>query len=320
VNLASLKLSIGSYYSAFAEFPGDLKRHLHIEKGPPIFVTGVPRSGTTWVGEMLSAPGVWHYHEPFNPIFGLWKEFHSYAKAGENNKPIDGVMNSLLSLKEVKMLKNRNVNGRFMPLRIFPVPVNRVLIKDPTACLLLDYLHNKFCMQSVVIFRHPAAFVNSLLRLDWPYRNLFEQFLQSRSIMDDHLNPYRQMIIDASSKDDVESAAVLYGCMNSVIYKICTSNERVISCFFEDLCMDPISRFKSLFKDLGLNYSKEIEMRHSEMCFSKSKESYKSHECKRNSVEMANAWRNSINNQSARKIRNILDEFEFPYYKDESDW
>ena len=38
------------------------------ERSRPILVTGAPRSGTTWVGRMLTlAPGVGYIHEPFNP-------------------------------------------------------------------------------------------------------------------------------------------------------------------------------------------------------------------------------------------------------------
>ena len=35
----------------------------------PILITGIPRSGTTWVGNIIpSAPGVGYIYEPFLPV------------------------------------------------------------------------------------------------------------------------------------------------------------------------------------------------------------------------------------------------------------
>ena len=35
----------------------------------PVLVTGAPRSGTTWVGRMLTiGPELYYVHEPFNPL------------------------------------------------------------------------------------------------------------------------------------------------------------------------------------------------------------------------------------------------------------
>src|SRR6185295_18589108 len=105
-----------------------------------------------------------------------------------------------------------------MPLRILPPPISRALIKDPIACLMSEYLSQQFGLTTIVLFRHPAGFVSSMIRLKWCPKKVLEQFLACEPLMAEWLAPFASCIESSKMKDPVESATALYGCLNTVLW------------------------------------------------------------------------------------------------------
>ena len=77
--LATVKLAAVRAWSAWRGFPTVRRALLAVSPGPPVLVTGVYRSGTSWAGAMLAPAGLWHLHEPFNPNRGLWRDELPFA-------------------------------------------------------------------------------------------------------------------------------------------------------------------------------------------------------------------------------------------------
>lgn len=134
---------------------------------PPVLVTGLPRSGTTWLARALSAapgtalPG----REPMNPRagqFGLGGHLTSWVRRES------------LSGREAALLK-RCYRGR--ELRAFsrygnrqwraPLPFTRVIVKDPFALLSIPAVRGATGATPVVVYRHPAAVIASYRRMGW---------------------------------------------------------------------------------------------------------------------------------------------------------
>lgn len=132
-----------------------------------MLVTGLPRSGTTWLARALSAapgtalPG----REPMNPRagqFGLGGQLTSWVRRES------------LSGREAALLK-RCYRGQ--ELRAFsrygnrqwraPLPFTRVIVKDPFALLSIPAVCAVTGATPVVVYRHPAAVLASYRRMGW---------------------------------------------------------------------------------------------------------------------------------------------------------
>ncbi|MCC7096260.1 MAG: hypothetical protein IT472_03655 [Thermomonas sp.] len=57
------KLLAGRMFDAWRAYPQARRRVAVVPAGPPIFLTGTHRSGTTRLAGMLAASGIWYVHE-----------------------------------------------------------------------------------------------------------------------------------------------------------------------------------------------------------------------------------------------------------------
>ena len=237
----------------------------------PILVTGAHRSGTTFLGKMLSIRSeIGYVHEPFNKDHGLEAidRWFLYLKEGlPNERSYASSITDLLAGRGVYKL---GAIREHAPLRAILRPilrskenvqyilstkdprVKRHLIKDPIACLSSEYLHRKFAMDVVILIRHPAAFVCSLRRMDWRFD--FSDFLAQPALMDDHL----ATIVDGydlRALTDLEEAALLWNCIYSTLATFARRNPRMITIRHEDLSSDPSAQIERLYESLGITFS-----------------------------------------------------------------
>jgi len=135
---------------------------------PPILVTGLPRSGTTWLARELatarntSLPG----REPMNPRhgqFALGGSLSGWARLGPN--PGDRQRRTLGRVYQG--LEPRTYGRYGVRAWAAPLPWVRVIIKDPFALLSLPAVTEVTGARAVVLFRHPAALLASYRRMGW---------------------------------------------------------------------------------------------------------------------------------------------------------
>jgi hypothetical protein len=135
--------------------------------GRPILVTGVPRSGTTWLARLLAtAPGtVLAGREPMNP------RGRQYALAGT----LDGwVRLDSLTSRQRRALRsaytglNPWVYSRYGRRQwAGPLPRSRLIMKDPFALLSLSCVTEATGALPVMVYRHPGAVLVSYRRMGW---------------------------------------------------------------------------------------------------------------------------------------------------------
>lgn len=267
----------------------------------PILVTGIHRSGSTFVGKMLSLnKNVAYIQEPFNKDYGL-KLFNinfKYLKENHTDDAIQEALDQLLTLKKadyripsinntIKGFKNRNtlvqeflddINtssfAKFLKRYLFKSTaqlsfnvakynplINRVLLKDPIACFASQYLHRIYHMDVVVLVRHPLSFTGSLKRLDWKFD--FDNFLNQQQLMDDYLDEFREEMIYLNNKQAtvVEVACLLWNCIYKVLSEFIAANPNFIVIKHEEIAQDPIASFKQLYSRLGLEFQPSIEQK-----------------------------------------------------------
>jgi hypothetical protein len=312
--------SARSVIAAWRNYPAQRREMAQLQPGSPILVAGTHRSGTTWVGQMLTTPGMWHVHEPFNPANGLFGEWFTYAAAGQRLPEVDRIVTAVLQGRIVSSVRMPWIQHPLMPMRLFPQPIHRVLIKEPIGCLLSRYLTAQFGFQTLVLFRHPAAFVASVRTLGWPSQIHLQRLLAQPALMNSTLQPYRGVMERCAESDGLEAAAALHGSLNRVLWQFVEEMPQMTPVCFEDLCADPLESFRELFARFNVPYTPAMRETHQRLCLAESRPQHSAHETVRRSSDMADKWRKQLKADEVRIVEEIWRSFEIPLYCDRKAW
>lgn len=239
-----------------------------------IFVTGAPRSGTTFVGKVLSMPlSVDYIHEPFNPDCGIPGVDQRFAYVDPEDPDPEWVarVSSLMAYRVrlrtgyypedtpgrrwIKALVGSRGPFYYRLARLNPGGRHAV-VKDPIGCLLTEFLSRRFSMAPVVLIRHPAAFVSSYKRLGWTpqLRALREQ----SGLVSRHLG--HTGLLEETGNPLVD-AARLWAALHTVIGDQIDRNPDWIVVRHEDINREPVDTFERLYERLGLPWSPRVERR-----------------------------------------------------------
>ncbi|HJU86435.1 MAG TPA: hypothetical protein VJ788_03585 [Gemmatimonadota bacterium] len=320
--LATVKLAAVRAWSAWRGFPTVRRALLAVSPGPPVLVTGVYRSGTSWAGAMLAPAGLWHLHEPFNPNRGLWRDELPFADPATACPPVDELVARLLRGRHrAAVLRLPRSSRWFMPLRFLPIRPRRVLIKDPSAAFLSEYLVRRHGMQAVVMFRHPAAVVGSFLRLGWPTGTLVERLLANRALVDGPLGMAAEPMEVAVGRADAFSGAVLCACVARALWDFSERNPgSMIRVSFEKLCRDPFGGFRALFERLDLGYDERVRREHVRLTDGEERVARGDYGVARRSADLARIWRTRVSPADLTVIRSTWERLGPPLYQDPVDW
>jgi hypothetical protein len=309
----------------------------HSAMAPPVLVTGSHRSGTTWVGKMLSRPpGVAYVHEPFNPqrapgwIGGRLPHWYLYV-CPENEEPYLPLMRRVLALRyplrrdlaragsarqlgQVGLEWARAIAGR--------ASRSRLLMKDPIALFSAEWLADRFGFQVVVMVRHPAAFAGSLKRLEWAFD--FANWAEQPLLLRDHLGPFQDRIrASAARQPDIVDQAILL--WNGIHRTIDSYRERRPAWTFvkyEELADAPVKGFRDLYRRLGLPWGEEIRKaveRHSSERNLKEVPRLLHRRVRRDSRAAARTWRTRLTEEERDRVRAGTAEVASRFYSD-ADW
>lgn len=256
--------------------PGPGLRPPSARKGP-ILVTGSHRSGSTWVGNQLAlAANCGYVHEPFNTRTraGLsnapFPTDFTYVTAGNEALYLPGLRDTLnwrYALgPEIRSLRTPRDAGRmirdygyFETMRLRGA---RMIVKDPIAIFSANWLVETFDMPAVIIIRHPAAFVASLIAAGWvkfPFRILAAQ----TELMRDRLAPFEGEIAAAAADlpEPLEVGILLWRLIHHHIRLLRAEHPDWIFVRHEDLSRDPVGAFRDLYGRIGLDFTDRIEAR-----------------------------------------------------------
>lgn len=135
--------------------------------GVPILVTGVPRSGTTWVARLLATAPATSLagREPMNPRgrqFALGGTVSGWARMRDVSPAQHRVMRRAYRGWEPRVYSRYGRRQWAAPL-----PWSRLIVKDPFALLSLPAIVQRTAAVPVVVHRHPAAVLASYRRMGW---------------------------------------------------------------------------------------------------------------------------------------------------------
>jgi hypothetical protein len=301
----------------------------------PILVTGAHRSGTTWVGKILAADHNTAYiSEPLNVLHrrGVYranvKHWYQYITS-DNEADYFPAFQQLLSFRyhlfwELSSLRSQKDflrMGRdlsiFMKGRLLG---QRALLKDPFAVFSTPWFAQKLNCKVVITIRHPGGFASSLKRLNWNFD--FRDLLNQPILMRDHLESDRADMEAIPAGDIVGQSALLW----RMIYRSVHSNLGQFPDFkvvrHEDLSLDPVAGYKSLYKSLGLTFDEKIRntilnSSSSENPVELSKK--KVHSVKLDSRANMNNWKKRLTPEEVIRIRKLTEDVSHLFYT-ENEW
>lgn len=197
----------------------------------------------------------------------------------------------------------------------------RAIIKDPFALLAAEWIAQETNARVVVLVRHPAAFVSSILRLGW---RLDERWLLGQTgLVDGRLAGHRGELQSASDLPLLEHACLTWRVLTSVIndYAARRPDWRVLR--YEDLALDPVDGFRDLHGWCGLPFDDTVadelaarnDPRHGVDVPSGRKGG-----TRRDSRKAVWTWRDRLDGNQVRRVRDLTLDVAEPWYASRDWW
>ncbi len=303
--------------------------------GKPILVTGAHRTGTSWVGKMLASdPHTAYISEPLNVLHrpGVMRArvpyWYTYITADNEADYLPALLETfdyryhlpaeVLSLRSghdfLRMCRDVSI---FLRGGLFHL---RLLLKDPFAVFSLPWFAGRLECSIVVTVRHPAAFASSLKRLNWPFD--FHDLLAQPLLMRDLLEPYRSRMEAMPVNDIIGQASLLWAMVYRSVQQACRELPAVRIVRHEDLSVDPVPGFKSLYHELGLEFTSRVErtILASSSSDNPSELSRQNvHSTRLDSRANLDNWKRRLSPDEVTRIRHLTEEVAHDYYP-EVDW
>jgi hypothetical protein len=303
------------------------------------FVTGTPRSGTTFVGLVLSLPlQVDYIHEPFNPLCGIpgMAKWYRYVRPSLDTAEMQRfhaltttIFSYDLKLGGVvpsndpwsKRVTKRIVGSRgpfYLRLAKLNPFHKAAVIKDPIGCLLSEYLYLYFDVRPVIVIKHPVSFVASLKRVNfWPS---LSRLNDQPHLIEDHFSDDVDFLTREWS-DPVLEAAAFWRAVHKVLLAQAGKYPDWQVVIHEQLSQDPITTFRHLYKALELPWHESVRHKISRLTQgSRSAEARRGavQDFRRNSADIFRMRRESLSLEERKAIFEVVADVALRIYSRES--
>lgn len=225
---------------------------------PPnqVFITGIPRCGSSWVGEVLgSSANARYVYEPFNfqwvpALRGHLRHFKYLGDQSEAPAILQTIANDAFRGRQNFKQISRAIYRGY--LKSACQEARWIVVKDPTAALMTAWIAARFQAKVLIVTRHPCGFASSLESMD--ARLNVNALLRQEELMQHHLEPFRDTMNQAR-KDKWLTRGAIWGAIHTVFMNQLGEHTDWNVCKYEDLCIDPARQFLDLTKTLGLETS-----------------------------------------------------------------
>lgn len=287
----------------------------------PILITGIHKSGTTWVGKILTkSREIGYLYEPFNvgtdnksPL-SCWYQYVDDQVDGI--REIERYMDTHLRLSypEIvpELFAQRHSWLEF--LRVGRTKVNmmigrRQLMKDPIAVLSAEWLCNRYQMDMLLLVRHPCGFVASAKQRQYQFP--FEHILRQERLMERFFTGYEAQIAEFASqkKDPVQQATLLWKLIYHVVGYYQQTYPEWMFIRNEDLSRSPEKTFEDIFSRLTIDFTPRMKTIIHEYSHSTT-----ATHTRRNSRNNINRWKHILTDSEIRYIREEVEEVSSLFY------
>jgi hypothetical protein len=303
-----------------------------------ILITGSHRSGTTWVGQIISEASkkIFQVYEPFNPecppgmarpIFNSLyyhvdgMKFPQYELAAKNllKGCFPAFGGKSMSIRSRISLVKKSIEIAFAKYR-----KKRFLIKSSEAMLWSEFFIKNTNSKVVMLIRHPCAFVASCERMEWGYE--LENLIQQDTFYSDFIKNDSEFMNPAQSnipKRMVENTWLwifLYRYALKLIEKGYEKNGNLLLTRHEDLCNNPLYEFQKIFSFLGIDFNLDTQDRISKQTTGNTVIVDKStqHCLVRDSRKTAVSWKEFLDKNTIEWIRSTTSGIAGKFYENSS--
>lgn len=310
---------------------------MKLRSNRPILVTGSNRSGSTWIGKTIShAPHVRYIHEPFNLAIAerafnrkLPRWFHYVTPSDEDffkdylkqvlHIPSSPIQEIVAAYRQKQLRSTVSKISRYCMPSLRGV---RPLLKDPVAVFSAEWLATQFDMDVVVIIRHPAAYVWSVLKDPSHIHSFRSVFVEQPELLSKLSTLSFKNI---SALDDEASllhrASIFWKAIYSIAVDYRRQHRNWIFYRYEDLASSPLDKFSELCKDLNLEFTRNVEevVRYHAIAESSADQDIHAHVKRIRSEQHIFDWKEGLNEDQISTIRSLTEPIASEFYS-EDDW
>jgi hypothetical protein len=247
----------------------------------PLLVTGLARTGTSWVGKMVEAGGdVVYINEPMNPshppgrspgVFDTDVAFQYEYICAENEARFLEAYRKTLSLRYgfIKELRRNRKPYDLARMAKYGTTFTlgrlarkRPMLDDPFAIFAVPWLVDRFSARVVVLVRDPVSLVGSYRKLNW--RMKFDQLLEQKELVRDLIGPNAaelQAHQPVSDEDRVTAAAIKWKAVYQAVDEHYRHLPAVAIRRYEDFARNPLDAFAELYDFFGLSFNAKARQR-----------------------------------------------------------
>lgn len=231
---------------------------------PPLLITGIHRSGSTWLGGVLSKlPSYCYVQEPMHAsstsrdMWGLPKSpFYTYI-SDSNASDFHSGLDRVFRLRP--KVRPRPRKGSLIGARRFRFDIARLmrkvpLVKDPYASLAAPYIAPTFGAAVIVLTKHPVAFVSSVMRMGWD-TDAKTLFGDQKEAADRYFPEDADLINSASERCPIWRAALVWRLLQKVYIQHQSDHKNWFFTTHEKICESPSSAILRICAWLGVEPS-----------------------------------------------------------------
>jgi hypothetical protein len=308
---------------------------MHGDHTNPVLVTGSHRSGSTFVGKMLSlSPVLGYIREPFSVIhrpgilnvrFPYWFPYICSENETPYLLPVRDMLafdyQTAAAVRATRAVRDAAaiVHDRWEFAR-YRHRHARPLLKDPIAVFSAGWLSDTFDAQVIVLIRHPAAFASSLIKYGWTHP--FAHFLEQPLLMRDLLSPFQEEIEVSAETEQaiIDQAILLWNVIHHAILQYRQTRPDWRFFRHEDIAREPIDRFGEMFAHLEIEFGEHERAGIVDATDAANPaEARDAGMLKRDSRSAAETWKSRLTREQIHHIRTGTEPIATEFYLD-ADW
>lgn len=289
-----------------------------------ILIAGTPRSGTTWIMELLNT--LPHYKTIFEPLNPYW--FPDITQIGFNSRPYVPVDEEWV---EGRVYLNQVLSGRlYHPLDTYPFKpkmlwyslfASKLIVKFVRLNRLLPWVSKNFSLKHMFfIIRHPCATISSQLKTGYtgyhvshsPYHNI----VPSIEILTDEINKINDVDIDYAQTlkriHRPEELLAFSWCLDTLIPLVSKESKKWSILFYEQLISERDKGINNIFNSLHENRIPRTAYKHLATPSMVTKDD-DIHYLKNNKKQLSK-WTTSLGNKSIQNILRVVSDFHLDFY------
>ncbi|MGD9730302.1 MAG: sulfotransferase [Gammaproteobacteria bacterium] len=280
-----------------------------------VLLISLPRGGSSWIGSVLgSASNAAYLREP---ITQSYMRDHapcaSFFDPAACRDPIAYRSWSSNAFRGIPSFDQRIIidPGQW---RLLQRRRRHIVIKEVNP-LCLEQLIADFSPRVIYLLRHPAAVAASFAALGWSGDQFSARFTAS------HLSRLSRRFDIDTSAGPWKQLGALQAITQNLSNDALRGHDKALVVRYEDICVEPMERFRTLFNFADLNWDRTIEERIGSSASSLAGDYTPGrYDLERDSRSMATRWKQLVSEAQLQEVREGYFANHPLFYKDDADW